>query len=111
MTGYEWQRIAQAKMFSQHQTCGAPKCQHKEDKLALYRFPRPELAHIVIKSKDNIARYGLAAIDHPDNLVLVHEGQRGGVDCNDSVIMDYAAHPLEVDAHMARIKEAMNERD
>lgn len=107
MTGVEWQRIALAKMFSQHGVCGARTCRHKQDKLDLYRYPTPELAHQVPKTVGNIARYGQAAIEHPGNLILVHEGQRDGVDCNDAVLMDRKANPVAVEEHMARILEKL----
>lgn len=107
MTGADWQRIASAKMFSQHARCGAKACKHKKDKLDTYIYPRPELAHIVPKTKGNRRIYGEAALDHPDNLVLVHEGSYEGVDCNDSVVMDRKANPVAVEEHMARILEKL----
>ena len=110
MTGAQWYRIAQGKMFSQRRTCGAEACQHKEDKLDLYKYPRPELAHIVPDTKVNRKKYGTAALDHQLNRVLVHEGQYGGVDCNDSVMLG-AGHPVEAEALMAKIKEAMDAGD
>ena len=104
MTGYEWQRIAQAKMFSQRQKCGV--CGRPLD---LYKYPRPQLAHRVPNTKANREKYG-KAIDHPKNLVLVCAITFAGKNCNDAVLLG-AGHPVAAEELMNEIKEAMNENE
>ncbi len=108
MTGADWQMIASSKMFSQHARCGNKTCPRKEEKLDLYKYPRAELAHRVPKTVNNVLLYGVTAIEHPDNLVLVHEGQRDGIDCNDAVLMDRKANPVAAAELMAKIQKKLD---
>jgi ribosomal protein S27E len=58
---------------------------------------RGELAHVICKSKANIRKYGLAIIDHAENLRLTCPK------CNSSVLIG-GGRQAKIDEHINRIK-------
>ena len=61
---------------------------------------KKELAHKIKASKYNYKTYGEKVIDHRFNLALTHSGK-----CNDMVNMSRAAHPVETEALIFKIRE------
>ena len=59
-----------------------------------------ELAHVIEKSKPNIAKYGLAIIDHKENLRLTCPK------CNSSVLIG-KGRQAKIDEHIESIRDKL----
>ena len=62
---------------------------------------QPQLAHIIAKTKANVAKYGLEIIDSEHNLELVCS-----LKCNSSVLIG-GGRQAKIDRHIERIKKLL----